>query len=76
MEDLSYSRREELENALYRTIKDREDLDVVVSGLMKAQSDAGGTLSYETARDALSGLVSAKILDEYTPKYVLKALYE
>ena len=76
MDDLTYDRREALEHDLYRVIKDHETLDVVVSGLMKAQRDAGGTLSYDTASNALSAMTHAGLLDTYTPKYVLAALYE
>lgn len=76
MEDLQFDSREALEHELYRVIKDHETLDVVVSGLMQAQSQAGGSLSYDTASDALQRMVYAKLIDAYTPKYVLGALYE
>lgn len=75
MDDPTYS-REELERNLYRVVKDAETRDLVVSGLMVAQSNAGGTLSQDTAYSALQGLVHSGMLDTYTPKYVLAALYE
>lgn len=75
MDDLTYRNRDEIVHDLYRTIKDQDTLDLVASALMKAQGDAGGSLSYDDASAALTSLVYAKMIDSYTPKYVLKTLY-